>query len=79
MPESWVRAAILVRANSLAQGASGVRYAIISALLALLEKDIVPVVPLRGSISASGDLSPLTYIAGCAGRQSVPIRLDQFE
>ena len=64
MPESWVRASILVRANSLAQGASGVQYSTISGLLALLQEDIIPLVPLRGSISASGDLSPLSYIGG---------------
>ncbi|KAL8925534.1 MAG: hypothetical protein Q9208_003425 [Pyrenodesmia sp. 3 TL-2023] len=63
MPEAWVRASMVVRANSLAYGASGVRYSTIVALLTLLEKDIIPIVPLRGSISASGDLSPLAYIA----------------
>ena len=64
MPETWVRATMLVRAISLSKGASGVRPHIINALLALLNKDIIPVVPLRGSISASGDLSPLSYIGG---------------
>ena len=64
MPESWVRASILVRANSLAQGASGVQYSTISGLLTLLQEDITPLIPLRGSISASGDLSPLSYIGG---------------
>ena len=64
MPESWVRASILVRLNSLAHGASGVLLSTVEALLQLLRKDVVPRVPLRGSISASGDLSPLAYIAG---------------
>lgn len=64
MPESWIKASVLVRLNSLAHGASGVLYSTVEALLQLLQKDIVPRVPLRGSISASGDLSPLAYIAG---------------
>ncbi|KAI1840217.1 hypothetical protein JX265_010787 [Neoarthrinium moseri] len=64
MPESWVRASMLVRLNSLAAGASGVRLQITDRLCAMLNKDIVPLVPLRGSISASGDLSPLSYIGG---------------
>ena len=64
MPEPWVRAAMLIRLNSLAQGASGVRPLILNTLLQLLNQDIVPRVPLRGSISASGDLSPLSYIGG---------------
>lgn len=63
MPESWVRASMVVRANSLAYGASGVQHSTITALLTLLEKGVTPIVPLRGSISASGDLSPLSYIA----------------
>ncbi|KAI1439076.1 L-Aspartase-like protein [Xylaria sp. CBS 124048] len=64
MPEAWVRASILVRLNSLAAGASGVRTKITDRLAELLNHDIVPLIPLRGSISASGDLSPLSYIGG---------------
>lgn len=64
MPESWVRASMLVRLNSLAHGASGILPSTVDALLRLLHKDVIPRVPLRGSISASGDLSPLAYIAG---------------
>lgn len=64
MPESWVRASMLIRLNSLASGASGVKISTIETLAQLLEKDIVPRIPLRGSISASGDLSPLSYLGG---------------
>lgn len=64
MPESWVRAAMVVRLNSLAAGASGVRVRLTDRLCELLNRDIVPLVPLRGSISASGDLIPLVYIGG---------------
>lgn len=64
MPESWLRATILVRLNSLACGASGVSFLTVEALRQLLHKNIIPRVPLRGSISASGDLSPLAYVAG---------------
>lgn len=63
-PESWVRASMLIRLNSLANGASGVRFSTINTLVQLLEKNIVPRIPLRGSISASGNLSPLSYIGG---------------
>ncbi|KAH9856013.1 phenylalanine ammonia-lyase [Lenzites betulinus] len=64
MPESWVRGAILIRMNSLIRGHSGVRWELIEKMNSLLHENIVPLVPLRGSISASGDLSPLSYIAG---------------
>ncbi|KAI1328858.1 PAL-domain-containing protein [Xylariaceae sp. FL0255] len=64
MPEAWVRASMLVRLNSLAAGASGVRMQITDRLSELLNRDIVPLVPLQGSISASGDLSPLSYVGG---------------
>lgn len=64
MPESWVRGAILIRMNSLIRGHSGVRWELVEKLGQLLSKNITPLVPLRGSISASGDLSPLSYIAG---------------
>ncbi|KAF5380552.1 hypothetical protein D9615_004703 [Tricholomella constricta] len=64
MPESWVRGAILIRMNSLIRGHSGVRLELVKKMNDLLDADITPVVPLRGSISASGDLSPLSYVAG---------------
>lgn len=64
MPETWVRASLLIRINSLASGHSGVRPVLINNMVELLRKDIVPRIPLRGSISASGDLMPLSYIGG---------------
>ena len=64
MPEAWVRASMLIRLNSLSSGASGVKLSTVKTLIQLLENDVVPRIPIRGSISASGDLSPLSYIAG---------------
>ncbi|KAK7045621.1 transmembrane protein [Paramarasmius palmivorus] len=64
MPEAWVRGAILIRMNSLIRGHSGVRWELVEKMNQLLAANITPVIPLRGSISASGDLSPLSYIAG---------------
>lgn len=64
MPESWVRASMLIRLNSLASGVSGVKESTIRTLHKILEAGITPQVPIKGSISASGDLSPLSYIGG---------------
>ena len=64
MPEAWARASMLIRLNSLVSGASGVQLSTVEALVQLLEKDVVPRIPIRSSISASGDLSPLSYIGG---------------
>lgn len=64
MPELWVRAALVVRINSLISANSGVRPEVVKSLTELLRNNITPVIPLRGSISASGDLIPLSYIAG---------------
>lgn len=64
MPPAWVRASIVVRANSNARGHSAVSLPVLESLVGLLQKNITPVVPLRGSVSASGDLMPLSYIAG---------------
>ncbi|OCH85474.1 phenylalanine ammonia-lyase [Obba rivulosa] len=64
MPESWIRGAILIRMNSLIRGHSGVRWELIEKMGELLRENITPLVPLRGSLSASGDLSPLSYIVG---------------
>ncbi|KAL8937539.1 MAG: hypothetical protein Q9216_004381 [Gyalolechia sp. 2 TL-2023] len=64
MPETWVKAAMLIRTNSLASGYSGVRPVLIQNMISLIQNDVIPRVPLRGSISASGDLMPLSYIGG---------------
>jgi len=64
MPRSWVKGTILIRCNTVSRGHSAVSLNVIESLNALIYKGITPVVPLRGSISASGDLSPLSYIAG---------------
>jgi phenylalanine ammonia-lyase len=62
MPESWARASMIIRLNSLSGGASGIRVDIAESLVNLLNEDIVPRIPVRGSISASGDLSALAWI-----------------
>jgi len=57
-----VRATMLLRAQSLARGHSGVRPEVVEALLAFLNNGITPVVPMYGSVGASGDLAPLSHI-----------------
>ncbi len=63
MPDEVVRAMLLLRARTLAQGYSGVRPVIVHKLLELLERDILPVVPSQGSVGASGDLAPFAHLA----------------
>jgi len=63
LPEPEVRAMLLLRANVLAKGFSGVRPAVLELLLELLNRGIHPVVPSRGSVGASGDLAPLAHLA----------------
>ena len=62
-PRDIVRAMLLLRAASLALGASGCRPELVDALLLLLDRDVTPVVPLQGSVGASGDLAPLAHLA----------------
>ncbi|KAK3104359.1 hypothetical protein FSP39_000276 [Pinctada imbricata] len=62
-PSEKVRAAMVTRANCLAKGYSGVRPIVPQTLVNMINSDISPQVPLRGSVSASGDLMPLGYIA----------------
>jgi histidine ammonia-lyase len=61
LPDEVVRALLLLRAASLARGLSGVRVEVVEALLALLNHDVTPIVPSRGSLGASGDLVPLAH------------------
>ncbi len=58
-----VRASMLLRANALAKGYSGISEATLEALLAMLNADVLPVVPAQGSVGASGDLAPSAHIA----------------
>jgi histidine ammonia-lyase len=62
-PREIVRAMLLLRANTLAIGHSGVRPVVVDRLLAFLEAGIHPVVPEQGSLGASGDLAPLAHLA----------------
>ena len=61
--EEHVRASMLLRANSLAKGHSGVRVLVVETLLEMLNKRVHPIVPEIGSVGASGDLAPLAHIA----------------
>lgn len=69
LQKELVRAIMLVRANSLCKGLSGIRPDVVSHLVDMLNLDVIPVVPEKGSVGASGDLSPLAHIAmGMIGR-----------
>src|SRR6266498_2633587 len=63
LSEPEVRAMMLLRANVLALGLSGVRFEIIEMLCEMLNRRICPVVPEKGSVGASGDLAPLAHLA----------------
>ncbi|MCZ6824606.1 MAG: histidine ammonia-lyase [Gemmatimonadetes bacterium] len=63
LPEEIVRAMMLVRANSLAKGLSGVRPELAETLIEMLNRGVTPEVPCKGSLGASGDLAPQAHIA----------------
>jgi histidine ammonia-lyase len=63
LPPDSVRAAMLIRANTLAQGYSGVRREVINTLIEMLNRGVLPAMPAQGSLGASGDLAPLAHLA----------------
>jgi histidine ammonia-lyase len=63
LDQDAVRATMLIRANNLAKGYSGVRPELVNRLVSLLNNDILPLIPQKGSVGASGDLSPLAYMS----------------
>jgi phenylalanine ammonia-lyase len=71
-PPEVTRVVMLLRANCLAKGNSGVRVELVERLLRFLEADVLPLIPERGSCGASGDLVPLSYVGGAlAGETDV--------
>lgn len=79
LSEAEARAVLLLRANTMALGFSGVRVELVRHMLAMLENGLAPVIPEKGSVGASGDLAPLAHLALavigegrvlCAGRES---------
>ena len=57
------RAILFLRVNELSRGFSGVRPALVRHLARMLDKNIVPLIPSRGSVGASGDLAPQAHMA----------------
>ncbi len=62
LPAAVVRRIMLLKANSLAIGHSGLRPEVVDTLLALLNHDVLPLIPAKGSVGASGDLAPLAHM-----------------
>lgn len=63
LPAEVIRAMLLILAASLSRGHSGVRVEVVQRIVDLLNHDVIPVVPSRGSVGASGDLAPLAHAA----------------
>ncbi|MDH3645164.1 MAG: histidine ammonia-lyase [Gammaproteobacteria bacterium] len=63
LPNDIVRRAMILKANTLAAGHSGARPQLAETLLAFVEHDVIPVIPSRGSVAASGDLAPLAHLS----------------
>jgi len=71
LPEDEARALLLLRCNVLAKGHSGIRPRTLQLALDMLNRGVVPVVPERGSVGASGDLAPLAHLALVNGTQAM--------
>ncbi len=63
LPVEIVRAMMLVRANTLCTGYSGVRPVLVQTIIDMLNKGVIPCIPAKGSLGASGDLAPLSHMA----------------
>jgi histidine ammonia-lyase len=63
LPVTDTRAMMLLRANSLSKGFSGIRAAVIDTICEMLNRNVTPFVPSQGSVGASGDLAPLSHLA----------------
>ena len=63
LPPEATRALMILRANVLAGGYSGIRESTLDLLVSLIERDVLPVIPEKGSVGASGDLAPLAHLA----------------
>lgn len=63
LPAEVVRAMMIIRANTLAKGHSGIRLETLELMLSLLNRNILPIIPAKGSLGASGDLAPLAHMA----------------
>lgn len=75
LPEPVVRATMVIRAQSLAQGRSAIRPIVVETLVAMLNADLLPVIPETGSVGASGDLVELAHVArALAGEGAVTYR-----
>ncbi len=63
LPENIVRLVMALKLVSLGRGASGVRLELVRLIEAMLDKGVIPVIPEKGSVGASGDLAPLAHLA----------------
>jgi len=63
LPDDVVRLTMLLKIASLARGYSGVRFEVVEALLAMLNAELYPCIPSKGSVGASGDLAPLAHLS----------------
>jgi histidine ammonia-lyase len=63
LPREIVRSMMILRVNALVKGFSGVRESTIDALVAMINADILPLIPSQGSVGSSGDLAPLSHLA----------------
>jgi phenylalanine ammonia-lyase len=80
LPDETVRGMAVVRCNSLLRGHTGVRMQLANFLMEALAHGILPLVPQRGSISASGDLGPLAYLGGLVeGNPDILVKMKDGE